>query len=252
MAFGKRKVPVRAEPGHPLAGEMPLGQLPLEKPKAEKPALEMSADEIDTDHYAPREGGAPPQRRVIPASMWQGPSGDMLRKIGMSPDDESNFVTDTHSVNERLERDKAAYEKKLAEMNRSVSERIPGGSMRGFWLLPDPCWNGKMGQFLMMRLGLFPYEDWNLVFLPTDEKTAEALNLPPHPGRDVPAFVTAAERFLVDAEAALTAAHDEAGRTHEFGHFGETVEEIKEKVRGLARTFLGELDKTWEAHRAEV
>jgi hypothetical protein len=241
MAFGKRKVPVKPPEGHPLAGEMPLGQLPLEKPKAEEPSAE-----IDTDHYAPREDGAPPQRRIIPASMWEGQQGDLLRRVGMSPDDESNLVPDAHSVTARLERDKAEYEKRLAEMNRSISQRVPGGEMRGFWLLPDPCWNGRMGQFLMMRLGLFPYEDWNLVFLPTDEKTAEALNLPPHPGRDIPAFVTASERFLADVEAALQSAHAEAARTHEFGRFGETVEEIKQKVCGLARSFLGEMDKAWE------
>lgn len=247
MAFGKRKVPVKPREGHPFAGEMPLGQLPLEKPKAkEGPAAEKPQSEIDADHYAPREGDAPPQRRVIPASMWEGPQGDFLRRVGMGPDDESNLVPDARSVDERLERDKAAYEQKLAEMNKSVSERVPGGSMRGFWLLPDPCWNGRMGQLLMMRLGLFPYEDWNLVFLPADEKTAEALNLPPHPGRDIPAFVTASERFLTDAEAALRAAHDEAARTHEFGRFGEAVDEIKERVRGLARSFLGEMDKAWE------
>ncbi len=248
MGFGKRKVPVEPKAGHPLAAEMPLGQLPLGKPEAKAPDLDPPPLEADAD--APREGDAPSRQRIIPTSMWDGPNGEMLRQIGMSPDDESNFVADSHSVDERLEHGKAAYEKKLAELNRSVSERIPGASMRGFWLLPDPCWKGELGRFLMMRLGLFPYEDWNLIFLPTDEKSAEALNLPPHPGRDIPAFVTSSERFLRDAEAHLSTAHDEAGRTHEFGRFQETVEEIQEKVRGLARTFLGEMDKVWENRHA--
>ena len=32
------------------------------------------------------------QQRILPAELWEGEVGDLLRQIGMSPDDESNLV----------------------------------------------------------------------------------------------------------------------------------------------------------------
>jgi hypothetical protein len=170
----------------------------------------------------------------------------MLRQLGMSPDDPSNLVPDSNSVNSRLDRDRAKHEAKLEEINRSVAARVPGGQMRAFSLLPDPCWNGELGHLLMMRLELFPYDDWNMIFLPADAETAAALDLPLHPSGNVPAFVAKAERFLSDADARLRAAHEEASRTHEFGKFNDDLEEIRDKVKGLARAFLSDLDKAWQ------
>jgi hypothetical protein len=193
-----------------------------------------------------RPAGAPPQRKIIPDELWQGQHGDFLRELGLSPDDASNLVPDAHSVNARLESDRAKHEAKLAEINRSVAERVPGGLMRQFSLLPDPCWNGELGRFLMMRLDLFPYDDWNMILLPADEKTAEALNLPLHPNGNIPTFVATAEVFLRSADERLRAAHAEAGHTHDFGKFHDTLEEIRDKVKALARSFLGEMDKAWE------
>jgi hypothetical protein len=239
---------------------MPLGQLPLGKPEAKAvpqpgavPQPETDSEpgnvspEADLDLYAPRDDGGAPRQRVLPASLWDGANGDLLRQVGMSPDDEHNFVPDAQSLNEQLERGKAEYERKLAEMNARVSARFPGARMRGFSLLPDACWNGKTGDFLMLRLRLFPYEDWNLVFLPTDEGVAEALNLPIHPGRDLPDFVAAAEKLLAQAEMRFQAAVDEADRTQDFHQFGDAVEDIRDKVRALARSFLGEIDREWES-----
>jgi hypothetical protein len=118
--------------------------------------------------------------------------------------------------------------------------------MRGFSLLPDTCWNGELGQLLMMRLDLFPYDDWNMIFLPADAATAAALDMPIHPNGNVPDFVGKAEKFLGEADAHLRAAHEQATQTQDFAQFGDDLEEIRNKVKGLARAFLGELDKAWQ------
>jgi hypothetical protein len=144
VAFGKRKVPI--------------GQPAVEQ----EPANQTQAGQAPPDAPQPEHQ----QGKVLPDEVWQGKTGDMLRMLGMSPNDPSNLVPDANSVNARLDRDRAKFEARLAEMNRTVAERVPGGQMRGFSLLPDPCWNGEMGQLLMMRLELFPYDDWNMIFLP--------------------------------------------------------------------------------------
>jgi hypothetical protein len=244
MAFGKRKTPVQVE-GVRTEDGMPLGQLPLATPRAASAHMDPAAGEPRNGGSAPQETDRPPRRKIIPDEVWE-KHADFFAELGLSSDDESNLLPDANSVNERLDRDQLAQEAKLAEMNRSVAARVPGGSMRPFSLLPDPCWNGEMGRFLMMQLDLFPYDDWNMIFLPADEGTAEALDLPLHPNGNVPAFVESSERFLRDAQAHLHAAHDEATRTQDFRRFHDTLEEIRGKVRGLARAFLGEMDKAWE------
>jgi hypothetical protein len=195
---------------------------------------------------------APPQRKVFPDEVWQGKTGEMLRLLGMSPDDPSNFVPTVDSVNARNARDRAVFEEKLAKTNRDIAARTNGGAMRGFSLLPDPCWTGEMGHFLMLRLDLFPFEDWNLVLLPADMRTAQFLDLPPHPNQDVPQFVAAAEKFLKDADAALRAAHTEAGRTQDFGKFGDAREQIRDKIKGLAGAFLASMDEAWKNNRTQM
>jgi hypothetical protein len=187
----------------------------------------------------------PLPRAVLPEAAWEGETGESLHKLGLSPHGLLNLVPDADSVNTRLARDRERHEAKLAEVNRSVGERVPGGSMRQFSLIPDFCWTGELGALLMMRLELFPYDDWNMIFLPADEKTADALDLPLHPSGNVPAFEAAAERLIGEADMRLRAAVAEAGRTQDFARLQDEREEIREKVRGLARTFLGEMDKAW-------
>jgi len=225
VAFGKRKIPIGQPAGEPA---------PAVQPQASQP---VAASQPPPQHQ---------QRKVFPDEVWQGKTGEMLRTLGMGPDDPSNLVPDANSVNARLDRDREKFEARLAEMNRSVAARVPGGQMRGFSLLPDPCWNGELAHLLMMRLDLFPYDDWNMIFLPADAATAAALDMPMHPNGNVPAFVENAEQFLRVADTRLRAAHDEATRTQNFGQFGEDLEEIRDKVKGLARAFLGELDKAWQ------
>jgi hypothetical protein len=131
-------------------------------------------------------------------------------------------------------------------MNRSVAERVPGGRMRGFSLLPDSCWTGELGRFLMMRLDLFPYDAWNMVLLPANTATAEALDMPPHPNGDVAVFVAKATEFLREAEARLRAAQEEATVTEDFAKFQETLEDMRDRVRALATAFLRDLDTSWK------
>ena len=226
MAFGKRKVP----PGQASVQTASESQATASPPPGQPPPT-------PPEHQ---------QRHVLPDEVWQGKTGEMLRALGMSPDDPSNLIPDVNSVNVRLDRDRARHEAKLEELNRNTAAKVPGGRMRGFSLLPDPCWNGELGQLLMMRLDLFPYDDWNMIFLPADAETAAALDKPIQPNGNEPDFVAKAELFLRDAEAHLRAAHDEATRTQDFGQFGDELDEIRDKVKGLARSFLSELDKAWQ------
>jgi hypothetical protein len=184
---------------------------------------------------AGQAGGAQvSQRRALPAELWQGEMGDLLRQIGMSPDDESNLVPTGASIDARVARDRATLEAKLAEINRDVEKRTGGGRVRPYYLFGDPCWNGELGTFLMVRLQFFPYDDWNVVFLPEDERTAKLMKLPVHPGGPIPGSVEVVEQLVAEAKAKIQAATAEAERTHRFADFEATMNSIKGDVWGLA------------------
>ena len=224
MPFGKRQTPP-VNPSPPL----PVSGLP---PKTE---------EIGASRTPEHARG-----NVLPDSLWEGETGDVLRLLEQGSEDPSSLLPDAHSVNARLEHDRARHEARLEEMNRSVAERVPGGRMRGFSLLPDSCWNGELGRFLMMRLDLFPYDAWNMVLLPADAATAEALDMPLHPNGEVPVFVAKATEFLREAEARLRSAQEEATLMEDVTKFQETVEDTRDRVRALATAFLSDLDTAWK------
>ncbi|MGE3930026.1 MAG: hypothetical protein AB7G05_07665 [Hyphomonadaceae bacterium] len=188
------------------------------------------------------------RRRVIPAEMWEGEMGGFLRELGLDPNDASNLIHNQSSVEERLAHGRAQVDAKAARMMADLP--IKDGKLRPFFLLPDPCWNGELGHFLMMRLELFPYDDWNVAYLAADERTALVLDIPAHPNGNIPAFVQAAEKFLRDAEAHLRRAHEETTVTQDFAKFADTVEEIRGRVKALAHHFVAQLDKAWKAQNA--
>lgn len=189
------------------------------------------------------------RRRVLPAEVWEGKTGAFLRDLGFDPNDESNFVPNAASINARLEEQRAAFEAKLARVRQQISSKIKGAEIKPFSLIPDPCWNGEMGHLMTMRLGLFPYEDWNIAFLPADERTALIMNAPPHPHRDIPAFVEATTKFLAKADATLTAKLAEVERTQEFRAFADTREDIRNRVKALAAFFATQMMEAWQKHR---
>jgi hypothetical protein len=210
---------------------------------------------------APQQQAAPRQaplvtdphgrRRVLPADVWEGKTGAFLRELGFDPNDESNFVANAASINARLDEQRAAFETKLAKVRTEIGSLVKGAKVTPFSLIPDPCWNGRMGQFLLMRLELYPYEDWNIAYLPADERTAFVMNAPPHPGGNIPAFVEAATAFMAKAEAALDAAYAETGRTQDFGKFADMRENIRGRVKALAAMFAGQMMEAWKTHNAQ-
>jgi hypothetical protein len=190
--------------------------------------------------------------RVLPGDVWEGKTGAFLRELGFDPNDESNFVPNAASVNARLDEQRAAFQAKVAKVRARIQSTVKDAKIEPFSLIPDPCWNGPMGQFLLMRLELFPYEDWNIAYLPADQRTAFVMNAPPHPGGDIPAFVETATAFLAKAEAALDEAYRETGRTQDFAKFNDVRENIRARVKALAGLFAGQMMEAWKAHNARA
>jgi hypothetical protein len=106
-----------------------------------------------------------------------------------------------------------------------------------FWLIQENCWNGEVGDFLIYYLRLNPYDEWNTVILPVDERSASILNLPIHPGGVIPHLAETGATIILGLRDKLRAAHAEVQRTHEFGAFADMHDDTVAKVKKLAQMF---------------
>jgi hypothetical protein len=224
---------------------MPFGKR-VSAPAAQPATLQQAAPQQPAAQ-PPQPTAPQPGQKIFPDELWEGQTGELLRAIGMKPDDESNFVPTKESIDARIARDKAAHEARWAALNRDVAARTSGGSVRPFFLIPEPCWNGELGDFLIVTLKLSPYQDWNVAFLPADECTGSMMNLPVHPDRDDPEVVKLAMGVVTAAHDHYKACYAEVDRTQEFGRFNDQVEDIADKVRGLAVKILVQYGEAWQA-----
>jgi len=195
----------------------------------------------------PPSGGDPFNRRkVFPDEVWEGETGALLRELGMSPDDESNLAPNAASINARIEAGKRRLHERTEKAQANAQSLLPSAQLRPFFLIPDPCWNSDIGTFLMTSLDLYPYDDWNVVFLAADQRTAMVMDIALHPNGNVPAFVTAAEKFMADARAQMKRATEEAELTRDYAAFNDTRGDVQIRVKGLAMSFARALIDAWE------
>lgn len=190
------------------------------------------------------------RRKVFPDEVWQGQSGALLRELGSSRDDDSNLVPNTASINARVEQGKAALDARHAQAQRNAQARFAEAQVRPFFLIPDPCWNGPTGAFLMTSLDLYPYDDWNVMFLAADARTADTLDLALHPNGNVQAFVQAADKLMDEAQMFMNGAHRLAGETQNYGAYHEAREDTRSRVKLLAGQFAKQLVDAWQKRTA--
>jgi hypothetical protein len=143
------------------------------------------------------------------------------------------------AVNALVAADRARQDAQLARLNGEADERVAGGRMRMFLLLPETCWQGDMGAFFMKRLGFSPYGDWNVVFMAADERTAQAMNVPVHPGGPIPGTVELIEQFVREFHERLEVARAAAERSGRHAGYAATEHEVKADVWGLASYLAG-------------
>ncbi len=173
----------------------------------------------------------------------------MLRELGFSPNDESNLVPNAASINARLEDGKRRIDERHAKAQANAQSALRDAQLRPFFLIPDPIWNSDAGTFLMTSLDLYPYDDWNVVFLAADQRTALVMDIALHPNGNVPAFVTASEKFMADARAHMKRATEEVEITADYAAFHDAREDVQLRVKGLAMSFARALIEAWEKQK---
>jgi hypothetical protein len=189
----------------------------------------------------------PPAKHIVPPELWDDPEwATFFARIGRKPDAPENLRVTHDDVRRMIDEGRKAV---LARMQQLQAKALAKGHdirLRPFWLIQDNCWNGEVGDFLIYYLCLNPYDEWNMVILPADEKSSAILDLPIHPGGDIPAFAKIGQEIILELRDKLRAAHADVQRTHEFGHFAAICDDTVAKVKALARRFASLLA---EAHK---
>jgi hypothetical protein len=172
----------------------------------------------------------------------------LLRATGIDPDGPENVFPSQHDIDERLAKGRAALDQRLEEVHKNLAAQVgPEIRMRPFLLIPESCWQGRTGDFLMKFLDFYPYDSVNVAFLPADQLTSAIMDAPLHPGAEIQVFVDTARKFIAECDGRVAQAASTAGLTGEFQVVTAARTEAKNMIIALAMTFAGKL---LEAHKA--
>ena len=83
------------------------------------------------------------------------------------------------------------------------------------------------------------------MYLAADERTAMVLDLAPHPGKDVPAFVQASQTFMETAQAHVDKVRARIAQTENWSAFADLQDDMRERVKAMAALFARRIAEAW-------
>jgi hypothetical protein len=189
------------------------------------------------------------EKHIVPPKSWADPEGAaFFARIGAKPNDPDNLRVTHDDVARVIDEGRKAVDERVRQLQaKALAEGHDDIRLRPFWLIQDNCWNGEVGDFLLYMLRLNPYEEWNTIILAADERSASILDLPIHPGGNIPHLEEMGRATILALRDKLWAAYEEAKRTHEFGHVADVHDDTVAKVKALAQLFHEGLVEVYQA-----
>ena len=121
------------------------------------------------------------KRRVFGEGVFD-THGDFLREIGFDINDPKNILPEPEDFDRKVKASLNRQEIRRQAIEADLLAKHGCNAIRPFFVLAEPVMNSPLGAWLIQVMDLMPYDDWNLVYLPTDPATASAMGLPFHPG----------------------------------------------------------------------
>ena len=171
-----------------------------------------------------------------------------LEAVGIAPDGPENVIPSHSDIDERLARGRADLDRRVEVLHKNLRAQIGSEiTMRPFWLIPESCWHGETGAFLLTFLDFNPYDNWNIAFLPADQLTSLITDTPLHPDAEIPAFAAAGKKFIAECDSRVAQATMKARQTGKLQLVTAARTDAKNMIIALALTFAAKL---LEAHKA--
>lgn len=171
--------------------------------------------------------------RAIPMEIWDGPHGDMLREIGLYPDNPINLTLENKGlIDTRIDRALEVQKRFLDKLNANINEVAPGVSVVPLAMVPWSVWNGQAAPFLFIVCNMYPPEMWNVFLMPADEKSADYLGMPIHPYREIKGVEENCTRLLLELHEEHRVVFNETSMGLEKGDFSvlDTYQESRNKT----------------------
>lgn len=175
-----------------------------------------------------------------------------------SPSAQSNSTGDSEnsekptSLKLRLEEARLAQQTKLKNLNEQISIETLGGKLIPFFLINGAAWRGDMGKFLMLRLNLLPFEDWNLMYLAEDEAMAFVLDCPAFVHADGNRCQEIANSRCQELKDYLDAVHKNSEQTGDVQTFAKTKSHTRNQIQDLAKFLSNEVNLGWQQRKSAM
>lgn len=185
---------------------------------------------------------SPAPQRVIPEEVWEGEAGDALCEAGLHPDSPENQRPTQESADALFDEQFAKQQAFLEQVNAQLPE---GASVVAYAMMPWELWNGRFGEVLAMRCGLWAPGAWNQMLLAADGHSAAVVGLPQHPGGYPQGLLEQIENLLDEAYAPIAGLIE---KTHAQQGFGwneveahqQALNELAQKVIAMSH-YLGSM-----------
>jgi hypothetical protein len=175
--------------------------------------------------------------RVFSKTLWDDPKiGDLLRSVGMNPDDSRNRVTTADEYIARFARARDELMERAAAFNAEKAREFGHCNARPMLIIESSIWDGPHGAFLYGQLDLCGYDDWNVLMCAGDQETIDRCWLVGHPGSMPPLTEKIMEKIL-SLKARFQEAHDSLGR-RVLGGEGIDSRELESLVAELRRELV--------------
>jgi hypothetical protein len=126
---------------------------------------------------------------------------------------DGHFRTESDNK-ERVARAYAELKLRTEQVNETLRPLVgPECQMVPFFLIPESCWVGETGQYLVEFLDLTPYGAWNTAFLPGNQWTAALVGTALHPRAEAPEFTATIKKLILDSKAKTDLATAKVGTT---------------------------------------
>jgi hypothetical protein len=126
----------------------------------------------------------------------------------------------------------------LAPLVGSDCQMIP------FFLIPESCWEGETGRYLVEFLRLTPYGPWNTAFLPGNEWTAAIVGTTLHPKAEAEDFTATIKKLILDSKRETGIAAEKVRKTGDL--------ELMTAARNRSIALILTAAKKVASHLAEI
>ncbi|MDX8436178.1 hypothetical protein RFN25_22410 [Mesorhizobium abyssinicae] len=175
--------------------------------------------------------------RVFSKELWNDPKiGSMLRELGFAPDDQRNIMRTADDYIALFAAARYRLQQRTETFNSEMTARHGYCRAAPFLVIGDTIWDGEHGAFLYAQMDLIGFDDWNVVMLAADARTAQLCGLPAHPG-SVPAHTQAMTEHVIRWKTRYEFALEEFGVTATGGQ-GITREQFEAQKGALRQEII--------------